>query len=186
MSDQAYGTQSGGGQEGGTSNASDQEISAQEDSQSEGQELQSNERYITKEELEARIGEVMRSAQSMTDKMGSRLDKEIQSALKQANDSIELTKQAGIKYTPEQEQAIRDRAINSAYTRLNQSQESPPPVSGQPKARPQQEQGGQQVNPGVWINQEVARIMRDTGVYIPPEEANELIVGENKDMTPYQ
>jgi hypothetical protein len=187
MGDEVYGTRPGGEQEGGTSNASGQEVSVPQGSQPAGQELEGSELRITPEylkEMEQRIiEEATRRAQSMTDKMGSRLDKEIQSALERATETIELGKQAGIKYTPEQEQAIRDKAINTAYTKLNQQD----PSSTQNSAQPQ-DQGSQPNDPGVWVSQEVQRIMGETGVYIQPEEANKLILGENGEnkLTPYQ
>lgn len=119
----------------------------------------------------------------MTDKMGSRLDKEIQSALQTATQAIELGKQSGVKYTPEQEQAIRDRAINSAYERLNQpNQQSSPQDSApqqQPTQQPKQDQGNQPDPAWVAAGQRIQRIMAETGVYIPPEEANKLILGDN-------
>ena len=197
MSDQAYGTRPGGEQGGGTPNASGQEVLAQKDGQSAGQEPQGNEQVVvTRKDLEAwaqrikeeAIEESTKRAQSMTDKMGSRLDKEIQGALEQATNAIELGKQAGMKYTPEQEQAIRDKAINAAYTKLNQPGQSSPQSSEPPVLPGQQDAGPQSANPLVWVNQEVQRIMTETGVFIPPEEANQLIVGEGGDteISPYQ
>jgi hypothetical protein len=192
MGEQVYGTRSGGEQEGGTSLASDQNVSRQQGSQPEGQERRGSELTITPEylkEMEQRIiEETTRRAQSMTDKMGSRLDKEIQTALQVATQSIELGKQAGIQYTPEQEQAIRDKAINSAYAKLNQPDQSSPSYSEQQEEMQMQDQMGQQANPWMWVNLEVQRIMRDTGVYIPPEEADKLIIGEDTDqeISPYR
>jgi hypothetical protein len=179
MSEQTYGTPTGGGTEGGTSPASDDNVSNPQGSQPEGQEQKGNE-YVTKAEFMSKIDEVLRASQSMTDKMGSRLDKEIQSALDQAKQAIDLGKQAGMKYTPEQEQAIRDRAINTAYSRLNQDPQSQPQNSvQQPAQQPKQDMG----NPATQlINQEINRIMRETGVFIPPEEANALILGEGENL----
>lgn len=178
MSEQAYGSPAGGGKEGGTSTASDQTISAPQDSQSEGQELQGNEQVITPQylkEMEQRIKEELRrEAQSMTDKMGSRLDKEIQSALEKATEVIELGKRSGVKYTPEQEQAIRDTAINSAYANMNQPNQQSSPQSSAP-----QDQGKQPGDPWVAVGQKVQNIMAQTGVFISPDEANALIFGED-------
>ena len=193
MSEEAYGTQSGDADEGGTSSVSDQEALANDESQPSQQEPQGNEQQVTPQylkEMETRIlQEATKRAQSMTDKMGSRLDKEIQSALETATNAIDLGKQAGMKYTPEQEQAIRDKAINAAYAKLNQqTQQSSPQSSAQQPAPQPQDQGNQQGSPDVWISQEVNRIMSETGVYIPADEANKLILGENNEnqVTPYQ
>lgn len=176
MSEEAYGAPTGDAIEGGTSNVSVDNVSTQEGSQPEGQEQQGNEQVITRKDLEAWEGRILeeasKRAQSMTDKMGSRLDKEIQSALDQAKSSIDLSKAAGVQFTPEQEQAVRDKAINNAYSRLNQQPDGasqPPPSANKP-----QEQGNQQSSPNI-IAQEVHRIMAETGVYISANEANELI-----------
>lgn len=192
MGEQVYGTRSGGEQEAGTSNASDQNVSTPQGGQPEGQEQKGSELQITPQylkEMEQRIiEEATKRAQSMTDKMGSRLDKEIQTALNVATQSIELGKQAGIQYTPDQEQAIRDRAINSAYAKLNQQDQSSPQSSAQQPAPQPQDQGVQPNDPWGWVGQKVERIMRETGVYIPPEEANKLILGEGLDqeLDPFQ
>jgi hypothetical protein len=184
MSDEAYGSPSGDGQEGGTSSVSEEQISGQQGSQPQDQESQASEQYITKEELQAEIDRVMRSAQSMTDKMGSRLDKEIQSALNNATQAIELGKQAGMKYTPQQEQAIRDQAINGAYSKMQQERQQSQSTPSVPK----QDGGNQASNPWGSAQQEILRIMGETGVFIPAEEANNLILGQDKSnkMTPYQ
>lgn len=182
----AYGSQGGGGDGEGTPSASSKEVSTQEGSQSEGQEPQGNEQYVTRQDLETLKEEVIRQAQSMTDKMGSRLDKEIQSALTEATRSIELAKEAGMEFTPQMEQAIRDKAINKAYANLNQQQPSSPQVSGnlaQQQTQQTQEQGNQ---PSSFVEQEVHRIMAETGVYISPDEANRLIIPEGETLTPYQ
>jgi len=185
---EAYGSQPGGDNGEGTPNASGTPISGQEGSQPEGQESQANEQqYVTKQEFQSRLDEVLRSAQSMTDKMGSRLDKEIQSALNNATQAIELGKQAGVPYTPEQEQKIRDQAINMAYNKMQtqQGQESQAPASAQ-----QAQEGGKQTYDPQWgwANQEVVRIMGETGVFIPGNEANDIILGKDRanKLTPYQ
>lgn len=199
MSDLAYGARSGGEQEGGSSNVSEQNVSTPQVSQPERMEQQGNEQVtLTKKDMEVwaqrikdeAIQEATKRAQSMTDKMGSRLDKEIQVALETAKQSIELGKQAGIQYTPEQEQAIRDKAINSAYAKLNQPEVSPPQDSAVPQAQHTgQDQGQQSIDPSwQWVNQEVHRIMNETGVYISGEEANKMILGEDggQGLSPYQ
>lgn len=180
MSDQVYGAQVGGDTGGGTSSTSAQDPSTQQAGQANGQEgQQSNEPAITPEylkEMEARIiDEATRRAQSMTDKLGSRLDKEIQTALDQATNSIELAKAAGLEMTPQQEQAIKDRAINNAYSRMNQqSQQSSSPGSDPQQPAPQPDQGNN-LAMGNFINAEVQKIMRRYDVFIPPDEANQLI-----------
>jgi hypothetical protein len=190
MSDNAYGSPVGGGQEDGTSNASMENVSSPQGSQPKGQEQTSNEQPITQQylkEMEQRIiEEATRRAQSMTDKMGSRLDKEIQGALDQASMAIELGKQSGIKYTPEQEQAIRDRAINSAYAKMNQESQSQTPGS-----EPQGQDQGQQpkADPAWgWVNQKIVDLMGETGVFITSKEANKLILGDNNEnrVDPYE
>ena len=187
MSDQTYGTLPGGEGGGGTPPVSGNEVSAQTDSQSAGQELTGSNEVVTLQhlrEMEARIvEEVTRRAQSMTDKMGSRLDKEIQAAIDKASEVIAIGKDAGITYTPEQEQSIRDKAINQAYAKLQHSEEQ-----SQPSVSAPQEQGSQQASPWGWVSQEAQRIMTETGVFISPDEANKLIMGEGGEnqVTPFQ
>lgn len=177
MSEQAYGSPAGGGKEGGTSTASDQMVSTPQDSQSEGQELQGDEQVITPKylkEMELRIKEELRrEAQSMTDKMGSRLDKEIQAALQRAAEVIELGKASGVKYTPEQEQAIRAKLIDGAYNKMNQADQQ-----SSPQSSATQDMGRQPGDPWALVAQKVQRIMSETGVFIAPDEANAMIFGE--------
>jgi hypothetical protein len=190
--EETYGVPEGGEQEGGTSPASQEKVSVQEDSQPERQEPTTNEKPITQKDLEVFeqriLNEATKRAQSMTDKMGSRLDKEIQTALDEAKDIIETGKKAGVNYTPEQEQKIRDQRINEAYSKLNQpNQQSSPDPSEQSATQQNQETGNQQgINS--YIGQEVNRIMSETGVYISADEANKLILGEDLEnkLTPYQ
>lgn len=194
MSDQAYGTQPGGETEGGTSPASGQDVSASQGGQPKGQEQQGSEQVITKLDLERIKSEVLeqarREAQSMTDKMGSRLDKEIQGALQLSTQAIEALESTGKTLSEQEKQAIKDRYINGAYEKAYQQERQSPPQGSaqQPAQPPAQDQGNQQASPWVWVNQEAQRMMRETGVYISPEDANKMIAGENGEnrVTPYQ
>jgi len=123
----------------------------------------------------------------MTDKMGSRLNKEIESALQDATKTIELGKKAGVPFTPEQEQAIRQNAIDTVYANMGkQEPQSQPQDSG--NIQPKQDQGGQQNDPWGWVNGKIHQLMGETGVYITSDEANKLIIGENdpKSVDPYE
>lgn len=197
--DNAYGSGLGGGQGAGTPPASDQQVSEPAGSQPEGQEQIGNEQQvITRKDLDALIAKVKeetldeatRRAQSMTDKLGSRVDKEIQSALNQAKQSIELIKEGGVTLTPQQEQAIRDKAINRAYMKLDQEKAGSSPEGSGSNAEPAPDQNpGNQVNPVVqMINAEVQKIMQETGVFISPQEADQFILGENGEnqLTPFE
>jgi len=188
MSENAYGSQSGGDGGGGTPPASDKEVSFPQGGQPEGQEPQGNEQVISPQylkEMEQRIlDEATKRAQSMTDKMGSRLDKEIQSALSDVQKSVDLAEKSGVQLTEEQKRAMRDQAINDTYSRLN---EQPGGSAPQSSVQKQQDERVQANDPWLWVNEEVHRLMDRTGVHISPKEANELIVGENDpaDVTPY-
>lgn len=188
MSENAYGTRSGDGNEGGSSPVSDQQVSEPQGSQPEAQEPQGNEQAITPQylkEMEQRIiEEATRRAQSMTDKMGSRLDKEIQTALSDVQKSVDLAEKSGVKLTEAQKQAMRDRAINDTYSRMNESSDASSSQSSDQTPQDKRNQPGN--DPWVWVNQEVLRLMDQTGVHISPEEANKMIVGDDpQNVTPY-
>jgi hypothetical protein len=187
MSEQVYGTQGGGGQEPGSSPASPQPVSPQPGSQPEGAELQGNE-PITKADLDRMkqeaIEEATKRAQSMTDKMGSRLDTKIEAAINDANNAIALIESAGQPLTEQQKQAIRNKKINDAYNDPGQS--SSQPSGQQAQAAPQTQEPGNQPKGNPIVQQEVQRIMRETGVYISSDEANQLIGPIGPNMSPVQ
>ena len=169
MSEETYGTQGGGGQEDGTSPASPQPASPEPGSQPARQEPQGNEPITRKELLEV-VEQIKREAQSMTDKMGSRLDKKIESAIIEANATIKLNEESGIQMTEQQKEALRNKKIDAAIHSSPQpsGQEAQPAPAGEPGSQ-------QQANQPINLAQEVNRIMAETGVYISAQEANELI-----------
>lgn len=135
------------------------------------QELNGNE-PVSKAELRALTerlkqeiaDDVLRKAQSHTDKLGSALDKRIKSAQEQADKAISLAKASGVTLSPEQERTLRQTAVNEAMSARDDSPEVP--AKGRKVEEPDQ---------GNFVQREVEKIFRRTGVYIAPEEANALI-----------
>ena len=131
------------------------------------QELNGNE-PVSKAELRSMLEElkkdVIRQAQSHTDKLGSHLDKRIKSATEVADKAINLAKASGVSLSPEQERTLRQTAVNEAMAARDDSPEVPD--KGRKVEEPDQ---------GTFVQREVEKIFRRTGVYIPPEEANALI-----------
>jgi len=130
-------------------------------------ELQSLMEQVKKDTEEA----VLRKTQSMNDKLGSRLDARIKVALDEANKAIEMSKAAGVELTEAQKRAISDAAVREAYT-----SNSPLP-SGEVVESKKDNSVAQMVNA------EVEKIMKETGVYLSPQEAL-FIIG--KDKTPLE
>lgn len=120
---------------------------------------------VTKAELlriKAEIEEsVLRKTQSMTDKLGSKLDVRIKTAQDDAERAIKMLKSSGVALTPEQERSISQNAVNEALTAREVSE-----------AVQHQEA---QTKPNDFVNGEVRKIMKRTGVYLEPDEANALI-----------
>jgi len=120
---------------------------------------------VTKAELQrikAEIEEsVLRKTQSMTDKLGSKLDVRIKTAQDEAEKAIRMLKASGVALTPEQERSISQTAVNEALTAKEASE----------AAQHQEAQS----KPIDFVNGEVRKIMKRTGVYIEPDEANALI-----------
>lgn len=135
------------------------------------QELNGNE-PVSKAELRALTerlkqeiaDDVLRKAQSHTDKLGSALDKRIKSAQEKADTAINLAKASGVSLSPEQERVLRQTAVNEAMSARDDSPEVP--ERGRKVEEPDQ---------GNFVQREVEKIFRRTGVYIAPEEANALI-----------
>lgn len=185
MGDQeVYGSQLGGGDGQGSSATSDENVSEPQGSQPSPQEPTADEQPITRKDLEALKQEVLRSTQSMTDGAVSRMDKKFQDAIARAKETIELGKQAGVQYTPQQEKAIRDRFIDQVYEQtVNDGAETPPQDSQRMPA--QQDQGYNPV--AALVTAEVQRIMAETGVYISGEEADKAIIGDgSRQISPFQ
>lgn len=170
MSDKSY-YQSGA--EGlGKPNVSDQTISENASLPNEAnQELNGNE-PVTKSELQSTIREleqvILRKAQSHTDKTAGTLDKRIKAAQDEAAKAIGMLKSTGVSLTPEQEHNIRQSAVNQALVAAEDSS----PVPERTVDRRDEE----------LVNNEVRRIMKETGVYIDPEEANEAIGNVNSPL----
>ena len=120
---------------------------------------------VTKAELQrikAEIEEsVLRKTQSMTDKLGSKLDVRIKTAQDEAEKAIRMLKASGVALTPEQERSISQTAVNEALTAKEASE----------AAQHQEAQS----KPNDFVNVEVRKIMKRTGVYLEPDEANALI-----------
>lgn len=128
---------------------------------SEGRESIGNE-PITREYLE-KFGEEILSkavskAQSLTDKMGSALDQKVKEAHSKAEEAIKLIESGGVNMTEEQKQAIRQTAVNEAISRPAEAPESP--------------KGNETPS---FVDAEVKRIMAESGIYVSPEEAENLI-----------
>ena len=123
---------------------------------------------VSKAELRSMLEElkkdVIRQAQSHTDKLGSQLDKRIISATEVADKAINLAKASGVSLSPEQERTLRQTAVNEAMAARDDSPEVPE------KGRKVEE-----TDQGNYVQREVEKIFRRTGVYIAPEEANALI-----------
>lgn len=119
---------------------------------------------VTKAELQrikAEIEEsVLRKTQSMTDKLGSKLDVRIKTAQDEAEKAIRMLKASGVALTPEQERSISQNAVNEALTAKLESEA----VHNQDAEKPTD-----------IVNREIRKIMKRTGVYIEPDEANALI-----------
>lgn len=173
----------------GASESGNSDVSSQTTSQPESLpigsvvELNGNE-PITRSELRSVLKElednVLRKAQSHTDKLGSSLDKRIKSAQDEAAKAINVLKASGVSLTPEQERVINRTAVDQALA----VRDDPPSVPEQ--NNPQKIQGAQESmteSGNNLVSTEVHRIMKDTGVYLPPDEANELI-GEVR--SPYE
>lgn len=170
MNDNVY--YQGGAAGSGNSEASPQTVSGEALSPNDAnQELNGNEpvskaelRALT-ERLKQEIAEdVLRKAQSHTDKLGSALDKRIKSATEQADKAIKLAKASGVNLTPEQENIVRRTAVDEAMAARDDSPEVP--VKGQKV---------EELDQSTYVQREVEKIFRRTGVYIAPEEANALI-----------
>jgi len=166
MTDNVY--YQGGAKGSGNPDASPQTVS--EDASSPNgaiQELNGNE-PVSKAELRSMLEElkkdVIRQAQSHTDKLGSQLDKRIKSATEVADKAINLAKASGVSLSPEQERTLRQTAVNEAMAARDDSPEVPE------KGRKVEE-----TDQGNYVQREVEKIFRRTGVYIAPEEANALI-----------
>ena len=166
MSEQSYyqpGAEGKGNPEGISQTTSDEPTSPNVASQ----ELNGNE-PVTKEQLRSVMDEleknILRKAQSLTDKLGSTLDKRIKSAQDEAGKAIGIMKASGMTLTPEQERNISQTAVNQAIAARDDSPAVP-------------ERGKQEaiVEPGDFVDQEVRRIMSETGVYISEVEAQTLI-----------
>jgi hypothetical protein len=114
--------------------------------------------------LEGVKQDVLRQTQSHTDKLGSALDKRIKSAQEKADTAINLAKASGVNLSPEQERVVRQTAVNEAMAARDDS----PAVPEQGR----QVEGAEQ---STYVQREVEKIFRKTGVYIAPEDANALI-----------
>ena len=155
----------GGGAGAGTSADSPSTHPEQPLSPNEGTQGDKENEPITKEHLarlRAEIEEsVLRKAQSLTDKLGTRLDARIKSAQEEAAKAIALAKESGIPLTPEQERLISRNAVDKVYA---SGDNSPEPQKAEPTASPED-----------YVTKEVRKIMKQTGVYLDPDEANNLI-----------
>lgn len=108
--------------------------------------------------------DVLRQAQSHTDKLGSTLDKRIKSAQEKADMAIETVKASGVSLTPDQERTVRQTAVNEAMTARDDSP-AQTPTGKQVESTPQE----------TFVQREVEKIFKRTGVYIASDEANALI-----------
>jgi len=98
------------------------------------------------------------------DKLVTLLDKRVDKARKDNEQAIALLKANGIPLTAEQEAASMQTAIQKAI------------VSNSAEELPQGSQRVEGADPiATMVNAEVGKIMKETGVYVTPEEAREQI-----------
>ncbi len=99
--------------------------------------------YVSKVDHDRELQNLERRLQGLVDRNASRMDKRVSDAMTRIDGAIEAGKAVGIQYTPEQEEAIRDRAVRQAMSAKETAQ-----PSGQPAQRQgQAEQGGEQLDP---------------------------------------
>lgn len=101
------------------------------------QEQSTEQQYLTRQEaqrlFQEQKDEFLRTAQSLTDKASSRLDKKFRDEIKLVNGAIELQKKAGIPITPEQERAMRQMAYDSAIDQVAKEEDDPAVTVQKPK-----------------------------------------------------
>ena len=160
MTEQSY--YQGGATEKGNSEVSPQTVSAETTSPNVVSQESNGNEPVTQAQLQSLAKQleetILRKAQSHTDKLGSTLDKRIKSAQDEAVKAITMLKATGATLTPEQERTIHQNAVNQALIDRDDS-------VAVPERKP----------PGDFVNEEVQRIMTETGVYLSPEEANAMI-----------
>jgi len=163
MTEQSY--YQGGATEKGNSEVSPQTVSAETTSPNVVSQESNGNEPVTQAQLQSLAKQleetILRKAQSHTDKLGSTLDKRIKSAQDEAVKAITMLKATGATLTPEQERTIHQNAVNQALIDRDDSVAVP--------------ERHDRTEPGDLVNTELQRIMTETGVYIPPEEANALI-----------
>jgi len=126
--------------------------------------------FVTQEEAlqiaKQAAAEATRTLQSQFDKGTNTIFNKVQAELAQMKSLIALQRQAGMQIPPEQEQAIQNQIIASAF---NAPPEPPPPSSGQPAqaAQPGAEDDGKPSNE--WEATAYA-LMEEAGIVIEPTD----------------
>lgn len=162
MSEQSY--YQAGAQGSAPQPVSAEPVSEVNDAASVEQQEQKGNEPVTQEQLKSAMEEILRKSQSMTDKLGARVDQRIKEAKERAEIAIKTIEENGITLTQEQKHAIMRGETDKALL-------VDEPASSEAKG--QQEQGEDPISK--FVNGEVRRIMSETKVYISPEEARTLI-----------
>ena len=107
--------------------------------------------------------DILRQTQSLTDKATSRIDKQIQERLQSINNAIKIQREAGVKITPQQELAIRQRVYDDVLSNPESSTNPSEPVAQQ---QPLGEREIMARAAAAVINRLTQKIFDDTGVEV--------------------
>lgn len=106
-------------------------------------------KYMTEDQVKALLAaqkeEFERTLQSRTDKMSSRIEKQVQAQLRQVEDQFKVFESAGQVITPEVKERIRQKVMLDAYAKGEEETASPPatltPMDAKPSISPSPEEG---------------------------------------------
>lgn len=129
----------------------------------EGEQGQTQPEYVTVDQArrmtEEAVQQAVSKAQSLVDKSGNRLQEKIQAKLKDLESTLKVQAAAGIKITPEQEQALRQQVMVDALAEV----EEPAAQAGQTRETQTQDAQAGQIDP---ISQAAWELMQERGVEI--------------------
>lgn len=94
--------------------------------------------FVSKKDHDRELQNLERRLQGLVDRNTSRLDKRVSDAVGKIDQAIEAGKAVGIQYTPEQEEAMRDRAVRQAMSAKETAQPSDKPTLSQGKGQPEE------------------------------------------------
>lgn len=98
---------------------------------------QAEPQFVSREEFQQAMEDILRRAQGLVDKSASRLDKRVAETNEKVNGYLELARESGMNFTPEQENLLRRNALDKAMLTHKQSVQAEP--AQQPM--PQEQQG---------------------------------------------